>query len=79
MLKSQYLVNKLIGRFVYETFVFNKVSQMQNIEIYDFNDFAIKYRDTLKTDLYKEIYNTYYKQFEESLKTPRKARKGVKN
>lgn len=77
-MKGQYLVNKLIGRFVYETFVFNKVAQMQNIEIGDFNDFAIKYRDTLKTDLYASVYNEYYKQFEESLKTPRKAKKGGK-
>lgn len=72
-MKGQYLINKLIGRFVYETFVFNKVAQMQDIEIDDFNDFAIKYRDTLKTDLYASVYNQYYKQFEESLKTPRRA------
>lgn len=78
-MKAQFFVNKLIGRFVYETFVFNKVAQMKNIQINDFNDFAIKYRDTLKTDLYSSVYNQYYKQFEESLKTPKKAKKGVKN
>lgn len=77
-MKGQYLLNKLIGRFVYETFVFCKFCRHQDIEIDDFNDFALKYRDSLKTDLYKEIYNTYYKQFEESLKMPRKAKKGVK-
>ena len=75
-MKGQFLVNKLIGRFVYENFVFNKVADILGVEIDDFNDFALKYRDILKTDLYKEVYNKYYSQYEESLKTPKKAKKG---
>lgn len=72
------IINKLIGKFVYETFVFNKVAQEKGIVLTDYASFLPIYRDILKTDLYASFYNEYYSQFEESVKKPQKVKKGGK-